>query len=277
MTRIARALLSACLLTALTPLRAQAAVSQDDLSANVSLVPLRVVLDTGKRSAEIYVINSGNAEGRYRLSFSHMDMDAFGNLTTRPAGQRAMGELFADDMLRFSPHEMTLAPGESQVVRVQLKLPADLPEGEYRAHLSAVTLPPDGGVSAHAAQGQFSVKLHPAFGISIPVIIRKGHLSATAALDHAQLSTAGARSLLVDLERQGNASIYGDFEVRFAPKSGKALDAGQMKGVAVYTPNPLRHVQIPLAPQAVGAGTFQIRFVDPETRATLAETRLEVP
>ena len=42
---------------------------------------------------------------------------------------------------------MTLAPGETQAVRLLLRKPGNLADGEYRSHLLMQNVPKDAGVS----------------------------------------------------------------------------------------------------------------------------------
>ncbi len=54
----------------------------------------------------------------------------------------------------------------------------------------------------------------------------------------------------MDVQRSGTQSCYGDLSASFTPAGGAALEIGRANGVAVYTPNALRHVKIPLNPPA---------------------------
>ena len=45
------------------------------------------------------------------------------------------GQQFADKYLRFFPRRVTLAPNESQMVKLQMVKTNELQPGEYRSHL----------------------------------------------------------------------------------------------------------------------------------------------
>jgi len=51
------------------------------------------------------------------------------------------GEAFADTLVRYSPRQADLAPHETQIIRIQLRTPPDLPAGEYRSHLLIQAIP----------------------------------------------------------------------------------------------------------------------------------------
>ena len=91
-------------------------------------------------------------------------------------------------LIRYSPRQVTLEPRVAQTVRVQLRLPADLPPGEYRSHLlfravpSAEAAPPTTSPAA-----ELSIQLTAIYGISIPVIVRHGETSVTTTLSELDL------------------------------------------------------------------------------------------
>ena len=43
--------------------------------------------------------------------------------------------LSAADLVRYSPRQVELAPGEVQTVRIQIRKPEGLKDGEYHSHL----------------------------------------------------------------------------------------------------------------------------------------------
>ena len=57
--------------------------------------------------------------------------------------EAAPGEHFADGMLSWSPRQITLQPGTAQVVRLMVRKPEGLAEGEYRSHLDFMDLVAD--------------------------------------------------------------------------------------------------------------------------------------
>jgi hypothetical protein len=68
----------------------------------------------------------------------------------------------------------------------------------------------------------------------------------------------------LDINRTGTQSIYGDFRVTYIDENGQAVVVGNVKGVAVYTPNTLRHFQIPVNAPAFNnvysKGRFHITY-----------------
>jgi hypothetical protein len=241
-------------------------------SAQLMVAPTRVVLAGRNRTASVTLINRGDKPGTFRIKFQRMRMTADGTVVLLKKAKP--GQMFADQMVRYAPRQITLEPGQSQVVRLMLRKPPNLPTGEYRSHMLFQRIPSESGSDISQQAGNatgISIRLIPIVGISIPVIVRQGQTSATVALSGPHLvrrSTDGTRALLVlTVRRSGNQSVYGDFTVRFTPaKSGSTLVLGRLNGVAVYTPNKSRSVTIPLqAPHGVRLqnGTLEVEYRSP--------------
>src|SRR5690606_18933622 len=111
-----------------------------------------------------------------------------------PVDKAEAGENFADSMIVYSPRQFTLAPGSTQVVRIAVRKPADLPPGEYRSHLSFDRLPDsDAGatnienVNKPTSPNEIGVQVTALLGVSIPVIVRHGETSAEVSVSNIQL------------------------------------------------------------------------------------------
>lgn len=249
------------------------------------VAPTRLILNSRSRTAELALINIGDSPATYRVSLVHMQMTPNGEL--KEVDTNAPGEQFADELLRFAPRQVTLDPHVVQTVRIQLRLPAQLAAGEYRAHLLFRGVPPvDTTVppSDTTAQGGFSVKLTPVYGVSIPVIVRYGTTSASAALSEAKVVAGPPLGLQLKISRSGNQSVYGNITVRFAPVNGreKPQVVGIMNGVAVYTPLAWRSVTVPLQVSpglSLEHGRLIVTYTDAEgtTGDVLGQTEIQIP
>lgn len=258
------------------------------VSAQLMVHPTRIVLEKDQRSAQLEIINNSNEPGTYRITLVNRRMDENGGFSM--AETPAPGEQFADGMLRYSPRRVILAPGASQVIRIMTRKPADLATGEYRSHLlfakQADPAGPNSVETADDKSGTIGVALTALIGISIPVIVREGDTAATVSLSNLALSKPSAGQPLVvslDMQRSGNQSVYGDLTVSFAPAGEAAHEIiGKASGVAVYTPNALRHVKLPLTSPvgmvlANGTLTASYRERPEHGGALLAEASLSLP
>ncbi|MCV2369273.1 fimbrial biogenesis chaperone [Roseateles oligotrophus] len=257
-------------------------------SADLMLYPTRIVMEKTQRAAQVELINQGKTPETYRISFVNRRMGENGEFIA--IDSPAPGELFADAMLRFSPRQVTIPPGGSQTVRIQLRRPAELASGEYRSHLQfeRVAETNSGNSVENAATDagkEVGVVLNALVGASIPVIVRHGEVQVDVALSDLNLLShaEGAQPVLgFALNRSGNRSVYGDFQVFYAAKGKAPIEVAKAGGVAVYTPNSRRLARMPLnLPEGakLEQGSLQVVFRDrPEFGGkTLAEAKLALP
>ncbi|WP_257309019.1 fimbrial biogenesis chaperone [Geothrix fuzhouensis] len=208
------------------------------------VAPTRVVFEGHKRSAELNLSNIGQARATFRISLVRMEMDEMGGIKELPfdAGTENLRSLF-----RFSPRQVTLDPRESQTVRLQVRKPAQLPEGEYRLHMTFRAVPSEAPVSQAVTEAPkgIAIKLTPVYGIAIPLIVRHGKTSASVSITAPTFDVKNG-VLRFRLERSGNQSVYGDLKATLLPAVGPAEVLVEASGLAVYTPNSNRVVSLPI-------------------------------
>lgn len=230
------------------------------------VTPRRIVFEGSKQREEITLANTGQDTAYYSISFLqyHMTDDgSFEEITEPKPGQQ-----FAEPFLRFFPRSIQLAPGESQVVRMQLRRLPNMADGEYRSHLYFRAVPdekPLGEEDILADSTAIGIRLTPIFGISIPVIVRVGNVSSKVVISDLALQKEENQppALKIVLNREGNQSVYGDLSVDYTGTDGKQINVGLVKGIAVYTPNVFRRFTMPLnIPEGVelNKGKLLVRF-----------------
>lgn len=230
--------------------------------AELMLNPTRVLLERNQRAAQVELINDSLETASYRISMVNRRMNETGEFIS--IDTPAPGELFAAPMLSFSPRQVTLAPGTAQVVRLMVRRPQGMTDGEYRSHLHVEKLA-DARQARSSVEGsadgqQIGVVLTTLIGASIPVIVRHGECTAAATLEGLALDTGKAPRLAFRIARSGCASVYGDLALRFTPHGGAEQLLAQAKGVAVYPPNALRRAALPLTLPAGGLARGQLRL-----------------
>jgi hypothetical protein len=268
-------LLSAAFATA--PALAQASGSM--------IFPKRVVFTGRTRSAEVTLVNSGTQPVTYRVELIDQRMTPAGGLEA-PSGPV---ERSATGLLRYSPRQVTVPPGSSQMVRLLLRKPADLPSGEYRAHLLCRALPPEDAVAdiESLKDGKdLAVRVVPLPAVSIPIIVRQGDDLRAAVRLSGLAFDASRPALSFRLEREGGASVYGDLTATFQPAgSGPERVVLRARGVSVYAELPA--IEQSLTVQAedgapLAHGRLRLRFLsrpadDGNGPQVSAEAELQVP
>ena len=246
--------LSACFL---------ATVATPALAAGDLLVaPTRVVLE-GSRGTEIILNNIGAQAATYRISLELKRMTASGKLLDIAPENANVIEKATLAMLSYAPRRVVLAPNQPQAIRIGVRAPADLPDGEYRAHIMFRAIPDAKPASAAAPVGKgMSISLTPIYGVTIPIIVRKGGQKGTATISDAKLTRLeGAPALSFTLTRGGDRSVYGRIRVT---RAGVAKPLFEAVGIAVYPELTGRSVTLPVSPEVAAQlpGPAKIEYLE---------------
>lgn len=255
-------------------LQAAPAAAQGDLL----IAPTRVIISQGG-SSEVILSNIGNEPATYRISAELRRMTEDGDFHEVTEAEATPAELAALQMITYAPRRITLLPGQPQSVRLSIRPPAGLADGEYRVHLNFRAVPPalKPEAGSEAAAG-VSIKLTPVYGITIPVFVRRGRLDASATLSGAHLvKEPGGSFIELDLTRAGQRSVYGEF----IGKSARGEVLFDLRGIAAYPEITHRKVQIPLSPEAAaklkGPVKIEYRELPENGGALIAETAATFP
>ena len=228
------------------------------------IAPTRLVLD-GRRGGEVILANVGNEEATYRVTLELRRMTPEGSLEPVDEAQANVAEKAALEMVRYAPRRVTLPPDQPQAIRISARPGAELPDGEYRVHMSFNALPkvePVSDAPAEGAQG-LSINIIPIYGITMPIIIRKGELEVTAGLANPQIVQGEqGEAFEVDITRSGAASVYGDLLVYRPGSSDPVLVA---RGIGVYPEIASRRAVFGLSPEQAVAirGPVRVELRDP--------------
>lgn len=212
------------------------------------ITPRRVVFEGNKQSQELTLANTGNDTAKYNVSFVQYRMTengAFEQITEPDSGQ-----YFADKYLRVFPRSVTLAPNESQTVRMQFRKMPDMQTGEYRSHLYFRAVPDEKALGEETATDTASIgiRLIPIFGITIPIIARVGDLQMNVEISDLKFdpTTDTVPNLAITFQRSGDKSVFGDLLVNWISPKGDSKEVGIVRGIAVYTPNKIRRFTMKL-------------------------------
>lgn len=262
-SRLARRSIAVCVVLALlAPLPGAA---QGDLL----IAPTRLVLD-GRRGGEVILSNIGSEEAVYRVGLELRRMADNGYIEAVPEGEANALESAALDMIRYAPRRVTLPPNQPQSIRISARPGAELPDGEYRVHMTFNAVPRPRPVSeqdAAGAGGGIAINLTPIYGITMPIIVRKGQLEVAAGLANPRIErTEDGTAFAIDIARAGAASLYGDLVVTRPGNDDEPLFIA--RGLGVYPEIETRHsvFSIPEEQAAAMRGPVHIEFREPSER-----------
>lgn len=210
---------------------------------DLSVTPTAVLFDGRTRTQEIWLRNTGKDSALYRLSLLHLRMTEQGSLEEVPTFPAS-----AAAMLRFSPRQITIGPGESQLVRVQLRRPENLPDGDYHVHLLFRAVPPEEEVTKPATEELKSVQVQfiAIPGVSIPIIVRQGASKLNLVLENAQITGDENRMFQVTLIQNGKFGLRGTLRLLAAKHGSKTETEIASAKVFHYGDLPRQTLQMPI-------------------------------
>lgn len=238
--------------------------SNASAQGNLLISPKRLVFDNTQRSLEINLANTGKDTAKYLISTMEIRMKENGLF--EEIFSPDSGQFFATRYLRFFPRTVVLAPNESQVVKVQLIKTSEMSQAEYRSHIYFRAIPKSnalGDIDSTKSESSISVKLIPVFGISIPVIIRRGNAEVFSNIVNPNLITnhTSKPQVKMTITRSGLISTYGDIHVEHIDSKNIVKEVGLAKGVAVYTPNTSRTFQFELSDTTINYNYGRLRII----------------
>ena len=232
----------------------------------VLITPTRVLFEGRTRTATVRLINPNSYEQAYKISLVTIRMDAYGN--KKEVATPTETEQAVQSMIRYSPRRATIPPDGWQTIRLMVRKPQDLPEGEYRTQLKVEPLPREKKIQ-QADSDRISIKIDIVFHVSIPVIIRHGQTRAEVIPRMPELVDRNGKPFLeTRLDRKGNASIFADVKAFLAPgtDNGSRTLISEIKGISIYTQNDHQVIYLPVdSPDPLAGRSLDIEITSRET------------
>jgi len=240
------------------------------LRADLMVSPTRAVLDERNRSTQITLLNTTSETRTYQIEWQELRQTEIGTYEAieEPGPQFHI----ASPMLRHSPRRVTIAPGSYQRIRLRLRAPADLADGEYRSHLlmkrvansdvQALNMTP-GQNPQGSPGGKVSVQFHVNLSFSIPVIVRKGRPSNENAVTSVTMAEDDSRpgekkpSMMVQLSHKGVFSSFGSVLIYMQAQTDADVETiGMANNVALFRETSSRNIAVPLQVTTIPTGAL---------------------
>ncbi len=251
---------------------------------DLMVYPTRLIFEGKQDRIQIINLNNtGKDSTTYNLSYIENRMLEDGHLEILEEPEA--DQKIASPYLRFYPRTITLAPGETQVVKIQLVRTNELEKGEYRSHLyfRPIVKPEElkkRNQETRSSEG-ISISLQPVYGVTIANIVRIDNPKSVSTISDLVLEETGDNTFLaLQLNREGDASSYGDISVEHISPEGERIKVAEKKGIAVYTPGTFRKDRVRLKNiEGVDytTGKLTVRFIaQGADKTVLAEKTLEL-
>lgn len=210
--------------------------------ADLLISPTRVSFEERDRTDKVTLINTGKKTRTYRVEWKEQTAGEFGAYgpVTDPDFKSA------SKFLRFSPRQVTLGPGERQVVKLLLRRSNDMLDGEYRSHLKFVILPEADDIDSTIPKEGISMKLNLFLSYSIPVIVKQGTARVSTKIDNLIVNTdeKGNLALRVDMSKSTEFGATGDVVAYFKDSDNSLIELARLNGINFFHEQETRKVNL---------------------------------
>lgn len=227
------------------------------------IAPKRVIIEDKQRTAAITIHNGSEKTLAYRFSWEHRAQTTDGKSVLLKEGETMPGYKPVESMLQFSPRQVILKPQQNQKVRILVKRPADLPDGEYRSHLLIRTEALDNPETESAGQQGLTGTLKINTNASIPVMLRHGKTTLSVKIKDAALITKGDRQYLqYNIENNSTRSVFAvpELDCIGAPPDTKPI---MLNTARIYAESKTANLEppIPLGVSLAPCSALKLRLV----------------
>jgi P pilus assembly chaperone PapD len=225
----------------------------------VTVSPTAVYITSRNPSALLTLINTGSRAEEIELSigFGYPVSDTTGVLRVDIVDSAAAGEPSLTSFLRVFPRRLVLQPGQRQVVRVMVAMPAGAADGEYWGRVLVKSR--GGEPPIEQSEGNVRMQLSLETTFATAVFYHKGEVKTGVEVPVASARRMGdSVQFTLDLKRGGNSAFLGRIHADLVDASGATV-ADVEDVVAVYRALRRRFVLrtgAPLAPSA-----YTVRYV----------------
>jgi len=208
------------------------------MASGVTISPPRQEIKDGQRYATIAILNRAkDAAVSYKISLVSFRMQQNGKLVAPEVPTKR--EQIAASMIKFSPRQAVIPANGKQTVRILVRRPAGLPDGEYLTYMRVTpSVQVDRNENAPAKPtDKLSMSLKTVIGMSSPIIIYQGDPTSTSKIAGATLGVDeyGNRAIKVFIERSGNKSSYPGIEI-YSTSGGEKKLIAKRRRIPIFLP-----------------------------------------
>ena len=234
----------------------------------VTVSPTALYITSRNPSALLTLNTTGSRPEDIDLSiaFGYPVSDTAGVLRVDIVDSAASGEPSLTSFLRVFPRRLVLQPGQRQVVRVMVAMPAAAANGEYWGRVLVKSR--GGEPPIEQSQGNVRMQLALETTLATAVFFQKGDVKTGISIPSAEARRMGdSVQFTLDLKRENNAAFLGRVRAELVNSSGTTI--AEVEDVtAVYRAVRRRFVLRTGAP--LPAGSYSVRYLVDTDRPDLA-------
>jgi len=225
----------------------------------VTVSPTALYITSRNPSALLTLINTGSRPEEIELSiaFGYPVSDTAGVLRVDIVDSAPTGEPSLTSYLRIFPRRLVLQPGQRQVVRVMVAMPAGAANGEYWGRVLVKSR--GGEPPIEQSQGNVRMQLALETTLATAVFFQKGDVKTGISIPAAEARRMGdSVQFTLDLKRENNAAFLGRIRAELVNASGATV--AEVEDVAAVYRSVRRRFMLrtgsPLPP-----GAYTVRYL----------------
>ncbi len=208
--------------------------------------PTMVMFEGNVRSATINVINRGDGDGVFEINWIDYAMTPEGGLLKTDG----LADWSIQPYVRYSPRRISLAPGETQIVKIAIRRQNDLAEGEYYSHFRVLTINPNEAELGEDSETLTSVQVTARTATAIPIIWRNSDEEPAADIESVEFNAISGQ-LQVAVKRKGKISVRGFLHILGETEGGVETELADPTHFVIYANLDERTAKIALKPNVV--------------------------
>lgn len=242
-------------------------------NANILITPTRIVFEDRDRFSVVTLVNNGDTVKSYEMDWVHFSVDGNGEVTMQM--EKTGGGFDLSEHIVFSPRRVTLEPGAKQKIRLALRRPETIPDGDYSVHFRFHALPDPVLVLEPGQEKKMEASIKINVSYTIPVVLRVGEARVTADIGQINMSrnNTGALDINIPVTRSDSPyAVLGWLKVFHETTNGEEL-VGEISNAHIFTEMSRRDFVVPLKKELSGGGRLRIvlRYYDLSSDVVYAE------
>ena len=229
--------------------------------ADMMISPVRILMDDSNKTTSMILRNTSSGSRTYRLSLEDKRAKENGGYDDINEGENWPS---AKDMVRLSPRQITVGPGENQTIRFSWRPPSDIPTGEYRSHLKMQVVPeisePSSTIGTEAGANGIGIKIAMQMSFSIPIVVRHDTDVPQVELENVQavaVEDGKSMGLQITFNHNGMASSFGNVVVEMQRDDKSPVEIiGKHKELSIYPELDQRTIVVALRDKSIPAGAI---------------------
>ena len=216
------------------------------VNANLLVSPTRLAFEGKDRVKDLILINVTETTRSYRIEWQENTTDERGEYSVIVPSDLSFA---ASNFIRYSPRQVTLKPGERQIIKLMLRRKSNMDLAEYRSHLKITALPPqsDSKKNNRVSEKQgIDFKIDVLTSYTLPIIVRTKPIVSKVKIDSVSINVDENKNAFfeIDLRKQGMTSVTGELNVYWLDESGTETKVGILRGVNIFHENKRRLINI---------------------------------